>query len=195
MWWKKRMRREVPEINATSTADMAFMLLVFFLLTTSMGSQKGFKRELPSQADSLQMQPLKVLSRNVLTVQLKSNGKIYCNQEEIQLTELKDRTKQFIENPLDRTDFPEKPKQKLPLVGMVEMLDQHVIVLHYEEDTSYKVYYETLNQLLEAYQELRDKLSYHFFHCSFEESSAEQQTVVLSCCPQRISESVSIKEK
>ena len=59
----KRIKRGVPEINATSTADMAFMLLVFFLLATSMGVKKSIRRELPPSTDSVRVEPLRVKER------------------------------------------------------------------------------------------------------------------------------------
>ena len=105
----KRIKRGVPEINATSTADMAFMLLVFFLLATSMGVKKSIRRELPPSTDSVRVEPLRVKERDLLVLRLDGEGRLFAGPEEIPLTDVKERVKHFIANPDNEESLPEKP--------------------------------------------------------------------------------------
>ena len=77
----RRIKRDVPEINATSTADMAFMLLVFFLLATSMGSRKSIRQELAPPVDSTRVAPLQVKTRDLLIIRLDKDGQTYIGDE------------------------------------------------------------------------------------------------------------------
>ena len=77
----KRIKRGVPEINATSTADMAFMLLVFFLLATSMGVKKSIRRELPPSTDSVRVEPLRVKERDLLVLRLDGEGRLFAGSD------------------------------------------------------------------------------------------------------------------
>ena len=152
----KRIKRGVPEINATSTADMAFMLLVFFLLATSMGVKKSIRRELPPSTDSVRVEPLRVKERDLLVLRLDGEGRLFAGSEEIPLTDVKERVKHFIANPDNEESLPEKHSREVPLLGTVEVTDTHGIALRYDPHTDYRTYFEVQNLLLEAYHELRD---------------------------------------
>ena len=99
----RRPRRGVPEINASSTADIAFLLLIFFLLTTSMDTDKGLPRRLPPLATDTVAEPLKLKERNALTVSLDAQDRLECAGSPVTLDELHDRAKLFIANPADTT--------------------------------------------------------------------------------------------
>lgn len=191
----RRIKRNVPEINATSTADMAFILLVFFLLATSIGTKKSIRRELPPATDSVQMKPLVVKERDLLEIRLDSQNHIFVAGGEISLSALKDRVKHFIENPADESGLPERHRRDLPLVGSVEVTDCHVIALRFERQTHYKTYFSVQNQLVEAYRELRDAGARRLFRCSYEQATPEQREVLQACYPQRISESMIATEE
>lgn len=184
----RRMRREVPEINATSTADMAFMLLVFFLLTTSVGDKKGLRSELPPMPQKEQSAPMQVKKRNLLVVRLDTDGKVWCNDKPVPMDGLKEYAKNFIANPENRDDLPQKHMASLPGLGQVYLSDLHTIALHYDADADYKTYFAVQNQLAAAYRELRDELSMKAFHCKYAQASPEEQEAVRTCYPQRISE-------
>lgn len=191
----KRIKRGVPEINATSTADMAFMLLVFFLLATSMGVKKSIRRELPPSTDSVRVEPLRVKERDLLVLRLDGEGRLFAGPEEIPLTDVKERVKHFIANPDNEESLPEKHSREVPLLGTVEVTDTHVIALHYDPHTDYRTYFEVQNLLLEAYRELRDAEAEKRFHCTFDRASSEQQEAIRACYPQRISETMTAEEK
>ncbi len=186
----RRIKREVPEINATSTADMAFMLLVFFLLATSMGTKKSIRQELAPPIDSTHVAPLQVKARDLLIIRLDKEGKAYIGNEAVAISDIKTRAKVFIENPTDDPDMPEKHERELPLIGPIPVTDTHVIALQYDSQTSYRTYFSVLNQLQEAYRELREAEAQKHFHCSFRKASAEQQEVIRACYPLRISETM-----
>ncbi len=191
----KRIKRGVPEINATSTADMAFMLLVFFLLATSMGVKKSIRRELPPSTDSVRVEPLRVKERDLLVLRLDGEGRLFAGSEEIPLTDVKERVKHFIANPDNEESLPEKHSREVPLLGTVEVTDTHVIALRYDPHTDYRTYFEVQNLLLEAYHELRDAEAEKRFHCTFDRATSEQQEVIRACYPQRISETMTAEEK
>lgn len=191
----KRIKRGVPEINATSTADMAFMLLVFFLLATSMGVKKSIRRELPPSTDSVRVEPLRVKERDLLVLRLDGEGRLFAGSEEIPLTDVKERVKHFIANPDNEESLPEKHPREIPLLGTVEVTDAHVIALRYDPHTDYRTYFEVQNLLLEAYHELRDAEAEKRFHCTFDRASSEQQEAIRACYPQRISETMTAEEK
>lgn len=191
----KRIKRGVPEINATSTADMAFMLLVFFLLATSMGVKKSIRRELPPSTDSVRVEPLRVKERDLLVLRLDGEGRLFAGPEEIPLTDVKERVKHFIANPDNEESLPEKHSREVPLLGTVEVTDTHVIALRYDPHTDYRAYFEVQNLLLEAYRELRDAETEKRFHCTFDRASSEQQEAIRACYPQRISETMTAEEK
>ena len=191
----KRIKRGVPEINATSTADMAFMLLVFFLLATSMGVKKSIRRELPPSTDSVRVELLRVKERDLLVLRLDGEGRLFAGSEEISLTDVKERVKHFIANPDNEESLPEKHSREVPLLGTVEVTDTHVIALRYDPHTDYRTYFEVQNLLLEAYHELRDAEAEKRFHCTFDRASSEQQEAIRACYPQRISETMTAEEK
>lgn len=191
----KRIKRGVPEINATSTADMAFMLLVFFLLATSMGVKKSIRRELPPSTDSVRVEPLRVKERDLLVIRLDGEGRLFAGSEEIPLTDVKERVKHFIANPDNEESLPEKHSREVPLLGTVEVTDTHVIALRYDPHTDYRTYFEVQNLLLEAYHELRDAEAEKRFHCTFDRATYEQQEAIRACYPQRISETMTAEEK
>ena len=191
----KRIKRGVPEINATSTADMAFMLLVFFLLATSMGVKKSIRRELPPSTDSVRVEPLRVKERDLLVLRLDGEGRLFAGSEEIPLTDVKERVKHFIANPDNEESLPEKHSREVPLLGTVEVTDTHVIALRYDPHTDYRTYFEVQNLLLEAYHELRDAEAEKRFPRTIASASTEQQEAIRACYPQRISETMTAEEK
>jgi len=100
-------KRTPPEINASSMADIAFLLLVFFLVTTTMDSPLGIARLLPPPQD-INIQPPKFLERNVFTVLANKNDQLLVENGLMEITQLKAAAKEFIENPNNKESLPEK---------------------------------------------------------------------------------------
>ena len=86
-------KRSVPEINSSSTADIAFLLLIFFLITTSMDTDRGLARRLPAPPEKEQKEPDKVKERNILTVFLNLNDQLMCIGEYIGIGQLREKAK------------------------------------------------------------------------------------------------------
>ena len=93
-------KRSVPEINSSSTADIAFLLLIFFLITTSMDTDRGLARRLPPPPEKDQkLDDIIVKERNVLAVRLNSNDQLMCGSDYISIKQLRQRAKDFIVKP------------------------------------------------------------------------------------------------
>ena len=93
------MAKKTPEINSSSTADIAFLLLCYFLMTTTMGDQSGLQRRLPPIPDKEQAQDQKVNRRNIVIVRINSADKLFAGNEAMDIAYLKDKMKEFLANP------------------------------------------------------------------------------------------------
>ena len=115
-----RKKRSMPGINSSSTADIAFMLLIFFLTTTSMDTDKGLARRLPPPPDPNVKQDdnLKVKERNVLQVRINKDNQLMVGSEYLDVTQLRATAKEFIANPNDDETMPEKHVVNIPLLGV-----------------------------------------------------------------------------
>ncbi|MDC3220508.1 biopolymer transporter ExbD, partial [Flavobacteriales bacterium] len=100
-------KREAPEINAGSMADIAFLLLIFFLVTTTMDSSYGVERLLPPIEEEQPDDNQKVNERNILSVLVNGSDQILANGKLVELADLKEQTKEFILNEDNRDDLPE----------------------------------------------------------------------------------------
>ena len=110
-----RKKRKVPAMNATSSADIAFMLLIFILITTSMDTDKGLARRLPPPVPKDQKKnDVDVNKRNLLVVLINSSNQILCGDQFVDIKQLKDKVKEFIENPYNDANKPEKTEEEVP---------------------------------------------------------------------------------
>ncbi len=184
-----KQKREVPELNSSSTADIAFLLLVFFLMTTSMAVNKGLARRLPPPVPAEQKtEDLKVKERNVFVVLINSEDQLLVRGEYTELADLKNKAKEFIKNAGDDPNMPEKEPMDVEYFGTVLVTKNHVISLQNDRGTSYSAYINVQNELVAAYNELRNELSKAKFAKNFDELDSEQQKAVQKIYPQKISE-------
>ena len=154
-----KKKRAVPGINSSSTADIAFMLLIFFLITTSMDTDRGLARRLPPPPEQNQKDDnILKKERNVLQVRLNKDDQLMCGKEYIDIKQLREKAKEFIANPYDDENLPEKHKKNIPLLGDCMVTEQHVISVQNDVGTSYQAYINVQNELVAAYNELRDEL-------------------------------------
>ena len=94
------MAKKTPALNTSSTADIAFLLLCYFLMTTTMGTQTGLQRRLPPMPDPNQkVEDQKVNKRNLITVKINSQDRIMAGTEPMVVSQLKDKIKIFLTNP------------------------------------------------------------------------------------------------
>ena len=143
---KKSSRdRMTNEINAGSMADIAFLLLIFFLVTTTIVEDKGIMVKLPPWSDE-EPDITKLKERNVFSVLVNAQNQLLVRGEPADIAQLKNRAKEFIANPQHREDLAEKPTKA-------------IISLKNDRGTNYKTYLEVYNELKAAYSELWDELS------------------------------------
>ena len=166
-----KKKRKVPGLNGSSLADISFILLIFFLVTTSMDTDTGLARRLPPPPDPNQMEEdVKVKGRNVLVVSVNMNNEImyYYGDEAKRVTQmgvkpedLRAVAKEFIANPENKANMPEfhPADPPLPLLGAYPVTKNHIISVQTDRSTSYDVYFQIQNELMAAYNELRDELS------------------------------------
>ena len=185
-----KKKRKVPAMNATSSADIAFMLLIFFLITTSMDTDKGLARRLPPPVpkDQKKNEEMDIKKRNIMVVLINSNNQILCNNEFIDIKQLKDKVREFIENPYNDEHMPEKTEVDVPYFGKQMVTKNHVISLQNDRGTEYQAYIDVQNELAGAYNELRDEGSKKKFGKAFADLDEDQQKAVQMIYPQKISE-------
>lgn len=182
--------RKVPGVNATSSADIAFMLLLFFLLTSSMDTDMGLARRLPPPPDPNRIDDvtIDIRKRNMLRVLVNTHGQILCGDDFIELKDLKDRVKDFISNPSGDGDLPEQDMKDVPFFGNILTNNKHVISLLNDRGTPYQAYIDVQNELAKAYNEVRDAKAKEKWGKIFTELDEEQQKSIQQIYPQKISE-------
>ena len=173
-------KRKVPGLNASSTADISFILLIFFLVTTSMDTDRGLAVRLPNPPEENQQDPPKIRERNSMIVNVNMNNQIMVTiakePREIQVSELRELAKEFIANPEDKADLPEKVAVELPAPFGVQMITKnHVISLQTDRATSYDTYFQVENELYGAYNDLRDELARKTFGRPYRECTEDEQ--------------------
>lgn len=181
-------KKKTPAINSSSTADIAFLLLCYFLMTTTMGSQTGLQRRLPPMPDkNQQVQDQKVNRRNIIIVKINSADRLLAGSEPMDVSMLKDKIKEFLTNPANDPNLPEKKATEIEGYGTYEV-SQGVISLQNDRGTSYRAYIEVQNELVKAINELRDEFSYRTYGKAFNSLDEEKQEIVKDAVPQNISE-------
>jgi len=188
-----KKKRKMPGLNTSSTADISFMLLIFFLVTTSMDTDRGLARQLPPPPEeNAEVKDIIVKERNILNVRMNSAGNLMLEdmdgQKFIKLEDLRAIVKDFIANPKHEENKPEFHTERLPYFGDVEITKNHVISVQNDRGTPYKVYFNVQHELIAAYNELRDEISQKQFGKPYTELNEDQQKAVRDYYPQKISE-------
>ncbi len=186
-----RKKRKMPGINATSTADIAFMLLIFFLTTTSMNTDRGLARRLPPPPDpSVKKQDnIIVKERNVLQVRINKDDQLMVGSEYLDISQLRAKGKEFVANPNNEDNLPEKHSKNIPLLGGECMVtENHVISVQNDVGTSYQAYINVQNELVAVYNELRNELANEKFGRDYVDCSEDEQKAIRDFYPQKISE-------
>jgi biopolymer transport protein ExbD len=154
-------RRDIPEINAGSMADIAFLLLIFFLVTTTMDIDAGIPRKLPPKQDDKQTPP-DIKKRNAFVVNVNKDGVILVNnQDYMKVNEIKDAAMAFLDNGggLGKDGKPcDYCEGKKSLTASVHP-NRAVISLQSSRQTKHGDYIAVTNELVRAYNELRDRES------------------------------------
>ncbi|MCR5325207.1 MAG: biopolymer transporter ExbD [Bacteroidales bacterium] len=181
-------KKKVPAMNTSSTADIAFLLLCYFLMTTTMGSQTGLSRRLPPMPDKDQkVEDQKVNRRNIIQVKINSADRILAGSEPIDVSQLKDKIKEFLTNPANDPNLPEKEIQNIEGLGEYPV-SKGIISLQNDRGTSYQAYIAVQNELVKAVNELREDFSRKQYGKAFVLLTEEEQGIVKKAVPQFISE-------
>ncbi|AEK23639.1 ExbD/TolR family protein [Capnocytophaga canimorsus] len=164
-------KRSIPEVNAGSMADIAFLLLIFFLVTTTIETNAGIMTKLPPKID-LKTPPPPVKERNVLEVVVNKNNQLLVDGQLMELKDVRKAAKEFLDNGADGSCAHCQGKK---LVESSENPDKAVISLRNDRETSYKTYVAVQNELIAAYNELRERERVRLFpnEVSFMEMDAE----------------------
>ena len=168
--------KKTPGINAASMADIAFIILIFFLMVTTMGSEFGMVRQLPPWTTDTKGD--KINERNVLLVFVNQHNNLMVRGEIVNISELRRRTKDFFDLSKMGDKDPEKEEKNLPFIGTILVNKGAVVSLQNDRGTSYKTYLQVQNELTAAIRELRDEFCVQKFGNTFEECMQEQQDVV-----------------
>lgn len=181
-------KKKVPEINGSSMADIAFIALIFFLMVTTMDKEEGIARRLPPMpAEDQQVEDQKVNRRNIIQVKINSNDRVLAGSQPMDVSQLKDKIKEFMTNPTDDPNLPEKEIKEIKGIGPVSV-SKGVISLQNDRGTTYQAYITVQNELIKASNELRDEFSMKTFGKKYAKLTEEQQEAVREAVPQRISE-------
>jgi biopolymer transport protein ExbD len=182
------MPRKVPEIPSASLADIAFMLLIFFLVTTTMDVDSGLERRLPQWVDQDQIDDnTQIKERNVFVVLVNTNNDLLVEGEPFRIEDLREKTKEFMANPNNDETLPEKEPKEVPYFGEVEVT-KGVISLQNALDTKYGTYLAVQNELVGAINELREELAKSKFGKSYDQLDEDHQKAIREIYPSKISE-------
>ena len=199
-----KSKRKVPALNASSMADISFLLLTFFLLVSSMDTDSGLARRLPPPPqDQENLSSVEVQRRNLLVVLVNSNNETmvasqegtewYSNEAELlgagNKVALKEKVKEFVLNTNNSLHLPELMEEDFGApIGIVPVSGQHVISLQNDATTSYKTYIAVQNELMKGYNELRKAGARKYFGADYENLTEEQREQINKLYPQKISE-------
>ena len=184
------MAKKVPQINASSMADISFLLLIFFLVTTSMDVNQGLARRLPAPIPPDQkVEDKDINKRNLLVVKINSANQLMVQGQLMDVKQLKEKAKEFILNANNADNFPKVYEEDFGApFGVVKYTKDHVISVQNDVDTQYQAYLDVQNELVAAYNELREECAQKYFHKAYNEREEEQQKPIQKIYPQKISE-------
>ena len=166
-------RRATPEVNAGSMADIAFLLLIFFLVTTTIEKDKGIARQLPPKEDVVD--PPKIKEKNLFIVNVNRSDQLLVEEKLMELKDLRQAAIAFLDNGGAPSGSPEYCNyckgQRDPESS--DNPDKAVISVQNDRLTSYKMYIAVQNELVAAYNFLRDRESERLYGWKFTEKSKD----------------------
>ncbi|MCU0445125.1 MAG: biopolymer transporter ExbD [Microscillaceae bacterium] len=136
-----KKKRQLTEINASSMADIAFLLLIFFLVTTTIAADKGLPQILPPKRTE-STPPMHWNNRNLLRILINSQNQLLVEDEILEITALRTQVKEFVANPQQNPNLPETPKKA-------------IISIKTDRKTQYATFIAVLNEVKAAYHDLR----------------------------------------
>ncbi|MBK7175091.1 MAG: biopolymer transporter ExbD [Bacteroidales bacterium] len=181
------MSKRSADISTASMADISFLLLTFFLLTSSINTDLGITRKLPPPPDPLAPIP-EVKTRNVMKVLVNKSDRLLVQGIEIDISQLRSTAKEFLSNPTNKQDLPEMEEKTINNLGTVKV-SKGIISLKNDRGTSYDMYIQVQNELTAAVNELRDELSRQRYGVKFKDlTNSDYIDAVSKAVPVAISE-------
>ncbi|MBT3174903.1 MAG: biopolymer transporter ExbD [Lentimicrobiaceae bacterium] len=155
-------KRAAPEINAGSMADIAFLLLIFFLVTTTMDVDTGITRKLPPPVEN-EDEDIDVKDRNVLKVLINSHDRLLIDGKPGLVSDLKVKAMDFMSIHPGDEEYPEFDVKMIDELGMERDMSKGIISLKNDRGTSYDMYIKVQNELASAFNQMKDDLSVELF--------------------------------
>jgi biopolymer transport protein ExbD len=171
-------KRELQEINAGSMADIAFLLLIFFLVTTTMESNYGIRRKLPPMPQKDTPPPPVIKKKNVLEIVINGQDDMLIEEEPADVKDVKRIAIDFITNNGKNPESSDNPQKA-------------VISIKHSRETTYKKYISVYNELIAAYNDIRNRYARQKYGKPFDKLTEDEQKVVKDAYPQKIAESTS----
>lgn len=162
----------MPRLNTTSTADISFILLAFFLMTSSMDHDMGLLTILPAADRTEEVKDIEVSKENVLHITLDASDSLRCNGEITDSERLKISVKTFVENATDK----------------------HIILLAADRHTSYDAYFNVQHTIAEAYLDLRNTMAHKQFGHDYRSCTPNERAAIGKRYPWRLSEAEQLRE-
>ncbi len=169
-------KRKLQEINAGSMADIAFLLLIFFLVTTTMESNYGIRRKLPPPDTETKEKPPIIKKKNVLEIVINGNDQMLIEEEPAKVKDVKKIAIDFITNNGKDPKSSDNPQKA-------------VVSIKHSRETTYKMYISVYNELIAAYNDIRNRYARQKYGKPFDKLTEEEQKVVKDAYPQKIAES------
>lgn len=180
-----RNKRGIPEINAGSMADIAFLLLIFFLVTTTMDVDKGINRKLPPWEPDPEQEDNVIKEKNIFTVLVNASDNLLVENEYMDVTQLREAAIRFLDNNGDGTcSYCEGLRDPLSS----DNPDKAIISLQNDRGTSYEMYIKVQNELVGAYTDIRNRAAEKRYGRPFDKLGEEQQKQIQEMYPQKLSE-------
>ncbi len=195
-------RRASPEVNAGSMADIAFLLLIFFLVTTTIETDRGISRKLPPIQDEDVVPPI-IKQKNIFTVIVSRENSLLVEDELMELGDLREAAKAFLDNGAgvgeEACDYCQGPKDP----ASSDNPTKAIISLVNDRKTEYGTYISVQNELVAAYNELRDREAQRLYGMNYvqmeanyndanwrgdKEQLTERLDIIKEMYPQKLSE-------
>jgi biopolymer transport protein ExbD len=168
----RRQKHRVPALNTTSTADISFMLLIFFLVASSMDVDKGLSRQLPP-ADNQQKQEESAVNKNrLMTIKISAQNELLIDDKPMAIDKLHEKVESFI----------------------LRLGKSHMISLDADPKSDYNTYFNVQNELVRAYKAWRDATARKVYHRPFGKLTNDEKEKIKDMCPQRIAETYNLQE-
>ena len=182
-------RRDIPEIDTTSTADISFILLIFFLVATSFNTYKGIGTNVPPDNQE-QIDKTQLKARNVLQLTINADNTLTHGDSLIAKEQLSQLVRQFIENPTRSAMLPEYTEENIPGIGRCRSTYNHRIIITIDKDAHYDSYYFLQNTIHNTYAMLRDEAAMRHVGTHYDRLTPDRQHAVRRLYPMHISEEI-----